>query len=86
MSRLDTALARFSEALERAEASVVALSNGHAERDGEIARLHREREQLLARVATLEAESSSLAGVTQAVEARLDGAIAELRTALSRSS
>jgi hypothetical protein len=85
MSRLNTALARFNAALEQAESGLASLSNGHAERNGEIARLHQERDRLLARVAALEEEASSLAGVTQTVEARLDGAIAEIRTALSRS-
>jgi len=85
MSRLDAAFARFSAALDRVEASAAARANGHSARDGEIARLSKEREQLLARIAALEEESSSLAGVTEAVEARLDGAIAQLRTALSRT-
>jgi hypothetical protein len=43
-----------------------------------------EREHLLARVAELEDENRSLAGITEEVEGKLDGAIAEIRAALSR--
>ena len=39
---------------------------------------------LLARIAELEDETRSLAGLTEEVEDRLDGAIAEIRTALGR--
>ena len=84
MSRLDEALARFSEALDHLEA---VAGNGFrkAAREGELAQLKQERERLLARVAALEEESNALAGVTAAVETRLDGAIAEIRAVLSRS-
>ena len=85
MSRLDAALARFSAALERLEASIPQGAVLLQTTDGEIARLRQERERLLARVTALEEESTSLAGLTEAVETRLDGAIAEIRAALGRS-
>jgi hypothetical protein len=85
MSRLDAAFARFSAALTRVEASAAARTNGGAARDNEVLRLSLERERLLGRIAALEEETNSLAGLTEAVEARLDGAIAEIRTALTRT-
>ena len=81
MSRLEAAMARFSAALERLEAREALSGNGSRQ----LQDLREERQRLLARIAALEEESSSLAGLTQAVEARLDGAIAEIRTALSRN-
>jgi hypothetical protein len=51
----------------------------------ELAALRREREHLLGRITALEEESSSLAGLTEAVENRLDGAIAEIRSVLGRN-
>ena len=46
--------------------------------------LKREREHLLTRITALEEESQSLAGLTEQVEMRLDGAIAEIRAVLGR--
>jgi hypothetical protein len=43
-----------------------------------------ERDRLLARVAELEEDARALSGLTEEVETRLDGAIAEIRTALGR--
>jgi hypothetical protein len=51
----------------------------------ELGELRQERDRLLSRISALEQESTSLAGLTQAVESRLDGAIAEIRAALGRS-
>jgi hypothetical protein len=82
MSRLDLASARFSAALAKLEA---AMAETALRADKEAALLKQEREKLLSRVAALEEESNSLAGLTQAVETRLDGAIAEIRAALARS-
>jgi hypothetical protein len=87
VSKLDMAAARLTQALEKLEtiAQPLAESRGRAAKDAaEIARLTAERERLLARVAELEDETRSLAGLTQEAESRLDGAISEIRTALSR--
>jgi hypothetical protein len=56
----------------------------HARDLAEIASLTHEREGLLARIAELEEEVRSLASLTEEVEGRLDGAIADIRTALGR--
>jgi predicted nucleic acid-binding Zn-ribbon protein len=74
MSKLDDALARFGAALDRVEG--LASELGH---------LKEEREHLVARIAGLEDESRALAGLTEDVEERLDGAIAEIREVLGRN-
>lgn len=86
MERLNAALARFSAALEALEARAehAVRPGSDAALKGELAELRLERERLLARIAALEEESSSLAGLTEAVETRLDGAIAEIRAVLGR--
>jgi chromosome segregation ATPase len=90
MARLDAAIARFNAALDVLESGCDALANrtsdsapqiDHSE---EIATLKSEREQLLTRIAAFEEESQSLAGMAEAVETRLDGAITEIRAALGR--
>jgi chromosome segregation ATPase len=90
MNRLEAALARFNAALDALESSVetalesaprVGISEGLQE---EVANLQQERQELLARIASLEEESESLAGLTEAVETRLDGAIADIRSVLGR--
>jgi chromosome segregation ATPase len=84
MTRLEAATEQLSAALE-AVAAPLAEARDRAERDAaEIARLRDERERLLARIAELEEEGRALAGITQEVEDRLDGAIAEIRGALGR--
>jgi Domain of unknown function (DUF4164) len=87
MTRLDMAATRLSQALDKLEtiAQPLADAAGRAGKDAaEIGRLTVERDRLLARVAELEDESRALAGLTQEVEGRLDGAISEIRSALSR--
>ncbi|MBU6442436.1 MAG: DUF4164 family protein [Alphaproteobacteria bacterium] len=87
MTRLDAAKSEFSDALELLAQTVAPLAEARAraEKDAaEIAALKRERDELLARIAELEEEGRALAGITQEVEDRLDGAIAEIRTALGR--
>ena len=84
MSTLDAALARFSQALTRLEKAAeerLARANGSAELDA----VKDERNRLLARVAILEEEARSLAGLTEEVEERLDGAITEIREVLGRN-
>ena len=85
MARLDAAGERLNAALEALENAVLPLAEAHAtvaRQAVEISRLTEEREQLLARVAELEDETRALAGLTEDAETRIDGAIAEIRTAL----
>ncbi len=87
MSRLDIAAQRFDEALARLEAETapfVGLKALADESNARIAELNEERERLLARIAELEEENRALAGITEEVEGRLDGAIGEIRAALGR--
>jgi delta 1-pyrroline-5-carboxylate dehydrogenase len=87
MSRLDAAAQRFDAALTVLEAEVAqvpSLRAAAADARAKVAELAEERERLLARVAALEEENRTLAGITEEVGGRLDGAIAEIRGALSR--
>lgn len=87
MSRLDVAAERFRKALDSVETaaqSVDELRKSAKDRETRIAALAQERDQLLARIAELEEEAQALSGLTEEVEDRLDGAIAEIRTALGR--
>jgi hypothetical protein len=88
MKRLDTAMARFSAALEGLEASVSGrLTEAREAMNSmtELAILKAERERLYARIAALEEDSRLLAGLTEEVEDRLDGAIAEIREVLGQN-
>ncbi|HXJ00588.1 MAG TPA: DUF4164 family protein [Micropepsaceae bacterium] len=85
MSRLDDALARFGEALDRLEEMAEQRTQAARESEStttELRLLKDERERLVARIAGLEEESRLLAGLTEEVEGRLDGAIAEIREVL----
>ena len=87
MTQLDMAATRLAQSLDKLETITAPLAEalGRAAKDAaEIARLAAERDRLLARVAELEDETRSLAGLAEEVDGRLDGAIAEIRTALSR--
>jgi chromosome segregation ATPase len=87
MATLEAATARLTVALDRLEQLGEALAQVREEsrhRAVEVSQLTQERETLLARIAELEEENRSLAGITEEVEGRLDGAIAEIRTALAR--
>lgn len=87
MSRLDLARDRLAAALENLEktAKTAAKKQGPDEAlQGRIGALEGERERLLARVAELEEELAALTSLTSEVEGRLDGAIGEIRAALSR--
>lgn len=88
MNRLDSALKRFSAALDRLETSVsdrlaYALEAKHSNAELEI--LKADRERLIARIAALEEDSRLLAGLTEEVEDRLDSAISEIRDVLGRN-
>ena len=87
MSRVELAADRLAAALETlekaaSEADRGSVSQADAQR---IESLENEREALLARIAALEEELTSLSGITDEVENRLDGAIGEIRAALARS-
>lgn len=87
MSRLELARDRFRAAVEALEnaAGSVGESLDQAARAGErIAGLEAERDRLLARVTELEDEIAALSAVTEEVEGRLDGAMDEIRAALTR--
>ncbi len=87
MSRLDIAAERFEaalRALEAGAASLAGLRGVSAGAKARLAELDEERERLLARIAELEDENRALAGITEEVEGRLDGAIGEIRAALGR--
>ena len=90
MERLDAAVARFNTALDALESGCGARTNKSADNadqndySEEITELKAEREDLLARITVFEEESQSLAGLAEAVETRLDGAITEIRAALGR--
>lgn len=87
MSRLDIAAERFEAALQVLEEAAAPLAGQRgeaADAKARLAALSQEREQLLARIAELEDENRALAGITEEVEGRLDGAIGEIRAALGR--
>jgi chromosome segregation ATPase len=87
MTQLDETAARLAAALDALEAGAAPLveARARAQKDAaEIARLTAERDRLLSRIASLEDESRALAGLTETVEGRLDGAISEIRQALAR--
>lgn len=87
MTKLDDTAARLDRAMDALEAAALPLAQlrAKAKKDAaEIAGLTAERESLLAKVAELEEETRGLAGITEEVEGRLDGAIAEIRGALGR--
>jgi hypothetical protein len=88
MSRLDAALARFSQALDRlntASQKRLARVRDTAGLEAELQIVREERDRLVAHVASLEEEARTLAGLTEEVEDRLDGAITEIREVLGRN-
>jgi hypothetical protein len=87
MAEFEAAAARLSVALDTLEQRLSSLTEARAHaslRAIEAARIHAERETLLARIAELEEEARALAGVTEEVEMKLDSAIGEIRAALDR--
>ena len=87
MSKLDEAAERLRTALATLDAAVGPLAEARRaakEAAGRISALTVERDRLLARVAELEEDARALSGLTEEVETRLDGAIAEIRSALGR--
>ena len=87
MSRLELAADRLAKALEGLEQVALPLAKAHdsaREIAMEAEKVTAERDRLLARVTTMEAEAKTLSGLTDEVESRLDGAISEIRAALGR--
>lgn len=88
MTQMDDAKAKLTAALERLETALMPLGEArrrHARDGAEIASLVQEREELLARIATLEEENRALASLTEEVEVRVDRAIADIHAALGRA-
>ena len=87
MDRLKIAAERLTTALNALEEALVPLTRARddaADARARLAGANEERDRLLARIAELEEESRVLADISEEVENRLDGAIAEIRTALGR--
>ncbi len=87
MNRLEQAEQRLAAALERLEKAADLAARNRAQAGtmtARLAQLEKEREALLARIAALEEELSTLSGITEEVEGRLEGAIGEIRAALAR--
>jgi len=87
MSRLDEAAERLRAALAKLDGAVSPFTEARKvakDAQARISALTVERERLLARVAELEEDARALSGLTEEVETRLDGAIAEIRSALGR--
>jgi len=87
MDRLKIAAERLTNALNALEETLVPLAKSRDDvRDvrARLASSNEERDRLLGRIAELEEESRVLADISEEVENRLDGAIAEIRTALGR--
>jgi chromosome segregation ATPase len=87
MGKLELAAERLTTALNALEARLVPLEGVRAEAGeakARLAALDAERDRLLARIAELEDEQRLLGEISQEVEARLDGAIGDIRVALGR--
>ena len=87
MDRLRIAAERLTNALNALDETLVPLAKARDDARDLRARLAasgEERDRLLGRIAELEEESRVLADISEEVENRLDGAIAEIRTALGR--
>jgi predicted nucleic acid-binding Zn-ribbon protein len=87
MDRLKIAAERLTNALNALDETLVPLAKARDDAQDVRARLaasNEERDGLLGRIAELEEESRVLADISEEVENRLDGAIAEIRTALGR--
>jgi hypothetical protein len=92
-SKLQCPVNRLNAALLRLNAALVALETGLTGRPGngaetsseEVAELKAECSRLASRVASLEEDARYLAGLSEEVENRLDGAISEIRDTLGRN-
>lgn len=87
MSRIAVAQSRFLSALaalENAAGGVGENLDAAARQSEQLALAQAEQARLKARIAELEDEIAALSTVTEEVEGRLDGAIGEIRAALTR--
>jgi len=87
MGKLEIAAERLTNALNALETKLVPLADAHdalSDTESRLAVMSEERERLLARIAELEEDARALSDISEEVENRLDGAIAEIRTALGR--
>ena len=87
MDRVGTATGRLANALNALDETLVPLLKARddaADAKARLAQIGEERDRLLARIAELEEEARALGDISEEVETRLDGAIAEIRTALGR--
>lgn len=87
MSRMRVAAERLANALDALEAAARPLTKARdlaQESAREAEKLGREREGLIKQIAALEEDTRAMAGLTEEIEDRLDGAIAEIRAALGR--
>ncbi|MEI9931741.1 MAG: hypothetical protein WDM89_14690 [Rhizomicrobium sp.] len=94
MDKLGIAAERLTKALNALEEGLVPLDRVRddaadlraqlAEARAKLDTADQERERLLARIAELEEEQLALTQISEEIEARLDGAIGEIRTALGR--
>jgi chromosome segregation ATPase len=78
---------RLINAVNALEAALVPLAGARGDASDlrtRLAAANAERDRLLSRIAELEEEQRALAEISEEVETRLDGAIAEIRTALGR--
>jgi predicted nucleic acid-binding Zn-ribbon protein len=87
MDKVGTAAERLAIALNALDATLVPLVKARddaADAKARLVQIGEERDRLLARIAELEEEARALGNISEEVENRLDGAIAEIRTALGR--
>jgi hypothetical protein len=88
MKRLDSAIQRFTSALERLEAAA-RRGNGHTMSPfddalaGELNALKEDRARLADELTRLNVEKVALEGFTEEVAGRLEGAIREIRAVLA---
>jgi hypothetical protein len=88
MSRLDSAIAKFTAALERLE-KAAKRGNGHSMSPfddrlvGELNALKEDRAKLAEELTRLNVEKVALEGFTEEVAGRLEGAIREIRAVLA---
>ncbi len=87
MSRLDSAMASFSEALENLETSVNRGIQRQVAADGlesELSALRQDRARLAQELDSMKSEAKALEGVTDEVSQRLDSAIRDIRSVLEQ--
>jgi len=87
MSKLEEAVARLNaslDALEKIAAPLAETAARDQHKSQQLTELTEERQQLLARLASLEEDARALASTNEQIEIRLDTAIGEIHAALGR--